>query len=97
MDSYPSAAEQLARYSTRPVKREPAGDPVLYRGYALIPMRETFDTPKGPLLRPRWDVLRCLDAGAAVGADSRVKTCASRLTAEGWVDTFGDPIDARVA
>ncbi len=89
-----SNVPQIAPFVQAAVRREPAGEVVPYRGYLLAPMRETFgEDPATGRVRSRWDVLEQIRIEGQPTLINRVKTCASRVTAEGWVDSFGEPVD----
>lgn len=92
-------ASPSAPSSSRTVSREPAGPEMPYRGYVLIPMRETirFGDDAGTRERMRWDVIEHVQVEGQPTLKNRVKTCASQISAEGWVDSFGEPTDAPAA
>ena len=83
----------MNRDAWQPVSREVAGEAVTYRGYSIVPMRETFPETNrvGKTVRTRFDVIEHLTVpGAAQPLSTRVKTCVSRVSAEGWIDAYGE-------
>ena len=70
-------------------KRVPSGEPVSYNGHLIVPVRETVETAKGKSTeRMRYDVMGLRPTAAEV--PWLRKTCASLVTAQGWIDVYGD-------
>lgn len=83
------AHHQAAR--ARRYDRAPSGEAYAYRGYTIAPMAETPVDASRSSSRTRWDVLETIQAAGAEPLVTVRKTCASKITAEGWVDAYGDP------
>lgn len=69
--------------------RRPECDPIAYGGYWIVPMREALAErgPKGQDHGVRYDVLEQVGEPPVL---NRRKTCASLVTAKGWIDTYGE-------
>lgn len=78
------------------ITREQDGEAVDYRGFSIVPMREcvTDGSLGGRKTRNRCDILERVpppDGGEPLVM--RVKTCASLVSAKGWIDAFAIPAE----
>ncbi len=75
--------------------RRTDGEPYASRGYTIVRVIETLLAPSRmtPSERSRWDVLETLQVPGAPPLVTRRKTCASKVSAEGWVDAYGEIAD----